>query len=359
MVYYIVFGLFLLIALGIELNERKYWHVESFMIILATILLIIIAGFRYDTGYDYYSYEQIYKDIIGMNNNMGKIINNGQVEPAYALVNWLFSYGFKLCIFVIALLGVIPKMIYYYKLEHHRFFCVWLYFATIFIFYDMGVIRQGISIGILYYSIRYIEERKKWKFFFLVVLAAMFHLSAVFFLPMYWIKNRRCSRKIYYGGAAIALFFSTGIIRDLLFKLVMYIPSAFVSYKLGYYLSLTQANMMTSLIKRIFILVIFVEFFCRSQDENSKARLYINGYALSVVLTGIFSSMETIGGRGVASLYYLQIFIFAEMLKGTKSRIVKAGIWAMVILLFLSSMRGVINSASITPYIPYRNWIFE
>ena len=108
MVYYVLFGLFLIIALVFELNEKKYWHVESFMILLATIVLIIIAGFRYDIGYDYLSYEQIYKDIIGMNNNIGNVINNGQVEPAYALINSLFSYGFKLCIFVIALLGVIP-----------------------------------------------------------------------------------------------------------------------------------------------------------------------------------------------------------------------------------------------------------
>ena len=190
MIYYILFGVFLCITLIIETNEKKYWHIESFMIFLATILLIIIAGFRYDTGYDYFSYEQIYEEIINMNNNMGNVINNGQVEPAYALINWLFSYGFKLCIFVIAILGVIPKMIYYYKLEHHRFFCAWLYFSTIFVFYDMGVVRQGISIGILYYSIKYIEERKKGKFFLLVLLATMFHVSAVFFIPMYWMKNK-------------------------------------------------------------------------------------------------------------------------------------------------------------------------
>lgn len=359
MVYYIIFGILLIITLMIETNEKKYWHLESLMIILTLILLVFFAGFRYNTGFDYSSYETIYRQIVWDGMSFGETINSGLTEPAYSILNWFISSSFKVFVFIIALLGIVPKMMYYYKLEHHRFFCVWLYFASIFVFYDMGVIRQGIAIGILYYSIRYIKERKAKKFWVLVIIAAMFHLTALMFIPLYYLGNRRFSSKIYYGVSIIALFLSTGIVRGIMLKMVAYIPSPYVVYKLNYYLNQSSANMMTSIIKRILVLVLFIVFFERKANKNDDVWLYVNGYTLSILFTGMFSFVEIIGGRGTAALYYLQIFVFAELLYKCKKRDKRILILGVVAVLFLSTMRGVVNASSVTPYIPYQNWFFE
>ena len=55
----------------------------------------------------------------------------------------------------------------------------------------MSGIRQAIAVNIFLYSFRFIQEKKRYKYFGCVILASFFHASALIGLVLYWVFNKR------------------------------------------------------------------------------------------------------------------------------------------------------------------------
>ena len=68
-------------------------------------------------------------------------------------------------------------------------------FMGMLFYFTMTYLRAVFAIAILWQGIRYIWERKFWKYAFFVVLAASFHTSILIALVMYFIPIKRYSKK--------------------------------------------------------------------------------------------------------------------------------------------------------------------
>lgn len=80
---------------------------------------------------------------------------------------------------------------------------LFFYLTLQFFAHSMNLFRQSIAATICLLAYPFLKKRKLLPFALVVLLAAAFHTSALFFLPFYWILNWKCDGRLL-GGLAMA-----------------------------------------------------------------------------------------------------------------------------------------------------------
>ena len=172
-------------------NHKKY---NSVWVVIA--LLTVLIGLRYWIGADYGIYFRAYHDL-GEKldaSDILKMITEGRkqvhMEWLYLFfANAIYEAGFSFYIFTF-LLAIAAITIKYKAFTEHAIypaFAMLLFMYPTLLVSDGGQMRQGMAMGILLFSFKYIKERKLLLFLFIVYLAASFHTSAAVFIITYWI----------------------------------------------------------------------------------------------------------------------------------------------------------------------------
>ena len=356
MIYTICFVIFLLAAVFFDVfTTKQIKKYENGFFIVGCILLIVMAGIRVNTGYDFQSYKIIFENV--KSQNILQIFSGGWslvVEPGYLILNYIFkALSFQQFVFVIAVLSISLKTSFINKYVEKKMLCLLIYYSMYFLLYDMGIMRQGIAIGILFWAYDAILKDNKFKFFILIVIATLVHSSSFLFLIVYFVKNEKYSIKIYCG----ILFGALGISAINIFGwIARNIPIAFIQNKMFYYLnSVSDESIFNSIIKRIFILLVITY---NLNFESIQRKKYIiksfNIFFFSIVLSIIFSAIPILGGRGTGALQIMQLFILPVCFDG---RYIKKGdalhrlLYIFIIAGFAYySMYSLINSHDYLPY---------
>jgi hypothetical protein len=214
---YIIYNSILFLPLVILFFERKIKVPAGLPYLLLTIFGII----RYDIGFDYDGMVKIFK--IYSKSTEFTIFSK---EPTFFLLCKLFSFSdkgyiFVFAIFFIANLFVLHKILDYYKIESEGLF---VFITMCFLFDSFALVRQSLAILIFLYSLRFIESKNLLKYFVTVLIASVFHYSAIILLPFYWLLRIRMTKTTYFIIVIIAvILFYIGYwvnIRYGLFKLI-------------------------------------------------------------------------------------------------------------------------------------------
>jgi len=178
--YLLIF--FFATILFFQKNERKVS--VGFYIFLVT--LICFSGFRdMIGGYDVYIYAQVFeapKEII----SLYKGFEIG--FRLYYLFLRLISTDRYFMFFVTA---TIMMSLHFFAIKKHSpiiYFSIFILFCKFFLM-SFVYLRQGIAMGIIWFSLPYIINRNYWKFAALAILAFFFHKSSIIFLPMYFLAT--------------------------------------------------------------------------------------------------------------------------------------------------------------------------
>lgn len=337
----------------IFLYNRNESIVNNICYIILGAILVFIAAFRDRIGFDWYSY-MFYHSLITTNDlGMIDLVRHTNMEPGFILLNMITP--FALFVFAIAVISVTTKLWSINKYSEAKYISLLMYFSGIFFFFDMSGIRQGLAISVLLISLKFVLDKKLIYFLICVAVASSFHLSAVFFIPLYFLNAREVSRKVMYIVTAGAFVFSFINLIPIAEFFTEFIPIWSFRHRIGYYLqSQEQVSYTLSLIKRIAFLVIFVEFFRIKNVKDRLALICLNGYWLSIVILGAFSSIPTIASRGVAVLYILQIFVFAILFRRSEKLVFKFAIFAIVVALSINTMYGIFTHDMVW-FIPYNS----
>lgn len=173
MAAWIMFGLWLLLALrspymGIDLGYRRMMetgYLQSFHVIssLPPREVFSVAPYlNYEFGY--------------------KILN--------ALVGWIWENE-QFFLSVCAAISIIPVAAVIRKKSCAPLYSCLVYFALPVFELLFSALRQGIAVGLCFYAMTAIEDRKPLKFLAIVLLSSMFHSSGLLFLfayPIYYLK---------------------------------------------------------------------------------------------------------------------------------------------------------------------------
>ncbi len=328
--------------------------------ILICIVLIILAGGRLNTGFDYDGYEQYF---VMIKDGSLQIINS-IVEPLYVILNIIMP-SYRALLFFMSTACVLTKYIAFKKLDVRLLVFVFLiYFATFFLTYDMGVIRQGLSMGIGLLSIPLIEKKDK-RFFIVIVLATLIHISAITFVPLYFLRDKEFSRVTYYSfmgvAALIAFLASSDVLQSSFFlNAIEAVGGKYIAYKVKIYLSATTGNYLMTVAKRIIIGGIFIEWFKKKQRlERKKEGLVwtlINGYVLSIPLFSILLMVGLVqmAGRIATPLYMLYCIIYEKVLRTKHYRWVRIVLLLLFVVLSYSTLRETVYTSSGDSYRNYQ-----
>lgn len=358
MIYYIIFFILLITALFVDVlpvkGIKKY---EKAIFIFLSVVLILFAGLRIDTGYDYSSYKLIYTQV--SHTNFNEIFGLYNIEYGYIFINYLFrNLSYEIMIFIIALFSIGLKLLFIEKNLEKKCLAMFFYYSSFYLTYDMGVLRQGIALGILIWGYKYISERNLKKFIMIMVISSFFHVTSVIFIPLYFIYNHKFDRIVYYFIILLAFC-------SIFLHLSRYLLPFFIAYggsltgdKLEYYsTNYTQVNIVVNMIKRIVIFVFFYEYMRYKKVDNSNY-LYLNAYVISIVMSCLFVDITVIANRGTVILYMSQIFIFSELIYYDTDLIKRLVTFALVILLSYISFTGPLNDTN-QFYQPYKSLINE
>lgn len=176
-------------------NENKLPNSVSYCLIGCLFLFPIIAmyGLRFGIGTDYYNYEMIYNIVhitkfndylIAHKNNIGVFY----IEPAYYFFNRLFPsyrlliWGIGILIFVLFCLSVKD-----YSKRLNYAFALFVFLSTQFI-YSMNGIRFSVALGFILLAYNALTQDRIVKFIVFVLVASLFHQSALFCLAMLFLK---------------------------------------------------------------------------------------------------------------------------------------------------------------------------
>lgn len=147
------------------------------------ILLIMTLGLQYDVGTDYYSYLSLADG----SKNMSWIANRSEIL-FISLVQIIIKIGNPQMLFVlVGSIQVLFLLLITYELKKlnlklHNFF--FLYFTLSLTFFNQfNGIRQYIAVYIVVYAFIKLINEKKILFVSLIILASLFHSSAIYFLP--------------------------------------------------------------------------------------------------------------------------------------------------------------------------------
>lgn len=181
---YILILITVWVAWFVSRTDRRYQHIVSLMLI---ILISIIAALRYNVGMDYLSYDEIFNSI--------KYGNGNDIEPGfYALCRFVnLIGGTSQLMFLVC--SIFTLLIYY---KAFRFLSnnIVLTLSVFILFGQMylntfNAIRQCVAIAIFCYSIKFIIEKKCLKYLFCIIVASLFHMTALLLIPLYWILTKK------------------------------------------------------------------------------------------------------------------------------------------------------------------------
>ncbi len=158
--------------------------------------LTIFIGLRFWIGADYGIYYRAYHDL-GQKLDTSDILNMIIEGKKELHMEWLYLFfanvtyeaGLSFYIFTF-LLAIVSISIKYKAFTEHAIypaFAMLLFMYPTLLISDGGQMRQGMAMGILLFSFRYIKERKLLMFLFLMYLAIGFHTSTTVFIIAYWI----------------------------------------------------------------------------------------------------------------------------------------------------------------------------
>lgn len=211
-IYFIPILICLISAVSRELSDNRRWT------IMMGVILCLFFCFGYMTGTDWKTYEFWY-DHLDFNRFYYGYMN----EPGYYVYMMIMKKlgipFWPYLIFTKSLLFLLVfKSMYEYSKES-----VWLslmYYLPWFglYFFIDNPLRNCIAVGIFMISTKYIIERKFWKFFWLTLLAASFHLTALFAFLVYPVLMRDVKKWVY-----AVLFLIINIVfmnRDMLINLI-------------------------------------------------------------------------------------------------------------------------------------------
>lgn len=196
-----IYVLILALAMtGALFLPKKYAKSTIYLAFWMLALALFVGVSDMLGGYDRYIYGELFDEVADIRREGRSVLTAFifelyPTELGYGYLNVLLSYFTANRYIFIFILTLIIYVLYYINIKRYASdyrIALLLFFGLLF-FFTFTYLRQMIGVGIAGLSLRYVYERKLWKFIACVLLATLFHNSAIILIPIYIIPIQKLS----------------------------------------------------------------------------------------------------------------------------------------------------------------------
>lgn len=340
-------GVFLLNIFADVINKESLNKFLSYFLLFA---LWIIASFRDYVGYDYTQYVGLYKNSVTFEqwvDNLGGI-GTGALEPTIVLfIDILRENGFSYqSLFVVyatlTLFFFWMGIRFYFKRDWGAILFALSLFALNrdLFFSSLSPIRQALAMAICFYASQFVIKKEFLKYFLCIILAISFHYSAIFLLPIYFLRKINIkNRTLYFIVGVTMLLVASGLLTKMYVFFInqlgvyaFYLDWIDMPMAYGYYISAIT-----------FLIILFV----KSKNVVSNFT-FIMSYIASILylISGSISIMTRL------AMYFVPYFTIAFPLASNtiKPRLItKYIVLAVFSVLLISNLNGFVQQEEHDP----------
>lgn len=212
MIWYIVLLAVLTVLVFLNFVSKK--RIDKLIWSLSCFLIFLLMACRGETvGADTPGYIGMFKNIeyVMPDNFLRSNVFTGSftmsVENGYLFYNWclkkFITTNPRIIIITNSLLIVVALYCLLRRYSPYPMLSVWLY-VTLGVFQtQMNMSRNAIAILICFLGVKFITKKQLIRYLLVITLASSIHLTAILFLPLYWLIDLELSFK------KISMFFGT------------------------------------------------------------------------------------------------------------------------------------------------------
>lgn len=336
-VYYItilIVSFFCLLAKNFDYKEAQYdilnrnKHTQATMVcyIVAICVLIFVAGFRYRVGTDfggyYLSYDRYAKEFFEHLITLD--------EPGFRFICWitvLLKGNGTTAIFLSTAITVFLFLKTIYKNTDCLVTATLLYVFLGCWHGSFNGVRQYLASAVIFSGIRFIKEKKFWKYALIVFIAFLFHKSAILMIFAYFVAHNKINLKniiILVLASLIVLASFTEVV-----EITGFILQEDLSDE-GTYLTATVNvfRVLVAIAPAVFFLIVYWK-----KEMTAEQRMWLNLLILNGIIMLATSNSTYFARMGIYTDTFTAIAI-PELSKkfGFKNRII---IKSMILLLYM------------------------
>ena len=193
----VIFGIVALSPLALSLffpNLKTNKTSKIVFGILCCIAMCFVLGFKnYHLGPDdlriYYENMQ---DAINSVSWKSFYDSESNLEAGYQMFVWLLSRIFRhpqWLYIIVAIICSVSVICFSFRYSENPVLSITLFITVAGLTFEMSAIRQSIAMSICLCSVKFIKNGKFIPFVLVVLSAMLFHLSAIVFLPIYFLRK--------------------------------------------------------------------------------------------------------------------------------------------------------------------------
>lgn len=217
--------LFVYSCCSIHKNCRLVNGQRIIVYLLIYLPLFVLCAFRdisvgNDTSVYYYGFQNFSNF-----NSLHEAFTTSRYEPAYIIINYLFNkFNLSYYFLQIVLSGFIYFSVFVFLLRYSSdfLFSVYVFYVLRYSIGTMNVVRMWMAIAVLLFAIQYVIDRKLIKFLIVILLASLFHSSALVFLIIYPLYSIQINKKIILAmmGGSVLIFLASKFFFSVLTSLI-------------------------------------------------------------------------------------------------------------------------------------------
>lgn len=310
LVYILIFLYFLIIK---SKKTNKYFFI-----------LLILMALRYDVGWDYLTYYRLaarkefveiplflekkelfkYMELFNMEDVWGYYRFEFLNRVIYK-ISWFFKWTPQIVIIIYGLITLvfikkgIDRNIKEKDLSKNIY--IVFYSLPLFYFNFLSLLRQGVVVGLIFYSYTFIRKRQLLKFILIIVIASLFHSTALVMLPIYLLYNIKITKKIYLVMFVVGIFFDK-IFTRIVIKYNIPVISKYKTYVIN---TIGEGGAkLFYIILMIGVIILFLLFIDKKFYKK-------NNFLILMTLSGVFiyCSLISLGHLGPRMSMYFLIYI--------------------------------------------------
>jgi len=253
---------------------------------ISLLIPIIIGGLRYNVGTDYPTYVAVYDQLSQLSLAQYLSLPSLDIEIGFYFLIKLSNLIMGNYIPLLLFSSFLTVFFFYLGLKRYNTkhtALVYFLFLTVVFPFSLNGIRQGIAISLCFLAFSFIIEHKPKKYILWIVVASLFHKSALFLLPFYFIN------KLIKNGSHNFVLMKSLLLASIIYFLLPYTyellqTTSFFS-RYSAYQSITADGNNNIFYLKVVILIVILLFYKRIISHDKKNIYFLIFIVLDVVLS--------------------------------------------------------------------------